>query len=540
MNNISIIFEEELKSFHGELQQIVGEFDMSDNISTGKEEYEQFLSDIKQIFESKANDDSFLSILKNRTQLGLLPKVEKNWGDAIHTRYDHSVGVTAKCIVVCAYLNSKAKDDTLKLAEQEIRELALAAALHDVGHLPVSHAVERAFLSCSEYKKDDVTHEARIIPMLLGGSHPLFKNLFDKISEWNHFDKVHSIRRAAYLISEDETEKYVSKLHEFKYPKKVLQQLLSSEIDMDRLDFILRDAEKLKYAPVTLIRDKILCFIKGLSLRSTYSTRKNIENNVELCIDFDYIPYIFMFLVSRLLMYKNCYFSQEVRAFEGMLTYIVSEFLRYGPKPNSEELMEYFDEFFCYDYLMQRVDFLPDDDKVIKDKESISTQEHIRKLVQAIKENKTNRYKYLYSIDLKNPEEKIKPRLKDELELEFNNHAYINEIKEKIIKSSQNINIRRGEFLIDVFSIKEGEGNFLVSEKHEKIEEDGQGKEIKKIVEEIKLLNDYMNGSNIHRLYTKKRLDFYYKSDLSPQKIDNIKKIIENFFYVVNTKQAIQ
>jgi hypothetical protein len=228
-------------------------------------------------------------------------------------------------------------------------------------------------------------------------------------------------------------------------------------------------------------------------------------------------------------MYKDCYFSPEVRAFEGLLTYIVSEFLLYGPKLNSEELIEYADEKFCEEYLEKRVDFLPYIDKKIENSSNITSREHINKQIQAINENKTNRYKLLYSIDLKNPKEEdgknLIPRLKDELEININNHAYINDIKNRIINSSfealgmGNV-FRRGEFLIDVFSIKEGEGNLLVRE----IDKPNNK-------EKIKLLKEYMNGSNIHRLYTKKRLDFYHKSDLSPKRREIIKQQIINFFY---------
>ena len=521
MAGIKNTFIEELNSFYQKLQQIVGEFNMNINISENEDRYNSFLSDIQQIFEPS---NLVVDILKGRIQLGLLPRIKEEWKDATHTRYEHSIGVTTKCIVVFAYLNSKIKDNIPKLTEQDIRELALAAALHDVGHLPVSHAVERAFL-CSEYKKEEVTHESRIIPMFLGENHPLFKDLFEKISKWNNFENDSQLR-VAYLISDDETKKYI-KSPEFKYPKRVIQQLLSSEIDMDRLDFILRDAQALKYTPVTLIEDKILYYIKGLSLRSTYQTSKNIENNTELCIDSNYIENIFIFLVCRLLMYKDCYFSPEVRAFEGLLTYIVSEFLLYGPKLNSEELIEYTDEMFCKGYLEKRIEFLPANGSSIDRDNGITSQEHIRKQIQAINENKTNRYKLLYSIDLKNPSKedsrKLIPRLKDELEIKINNHTYINDIKNRLIKeSSKSLKERmfkRGEFLIDVFSIKEGEGNLLVSEI------DQQKKE------EVKLLKDYMNGSNIHRLYTKKRLDFYHKSDLSPERVKILKEQIINFFY---------
>ena len=61
--------------------------------------------DIAKVFETNP-----LSTLKGREQLGLLRCVKNEWSEVKHTRHGHSMGVAAKCIVVCDYLNFITKE----------------------------------------------------------------------------------------------------------------------------------------------------------------------------------------------------------------------------------------------------------------------------------------------------------------------------------------------------------------------------------------------------------------------------------------------
>jgi HD superfamily phosphohydrolase len=470
--------------------------------------------DIAQVFETKP-----LKTLIGREQLGLLHCVKKEWNEVNHTRYQHSMGVAAKCIVVCDYLNFKTSDKDLKFTTQDAKELALAAALHDCGHLPISHAVERAFLS-SKFEKSDVTHEARIIPLLL---HPnqYFEDLQNLIKRWTEekkdFDN-DSLYRVAAIISTEKAEKYIKGRTDL-YPKRAVTQLLSSDIDLDRLDYIIRDAEALKYEPVELITDKLFKFIGNLSLVKAKTLHKGFENDIELCVNIEEekdLQYIFNLLVSRVLLYKYCYFSPEVRSFEAVLTYLISDFLERDIAIEPLKLIAMSDKQFIGNeseniqgYIEELLKYIPDE----KDKTHFQN-----KYVNVLKKDKTERFKYWYFIDT---EEIANPRLAKELEENLNKHSYIDILKKTIIEESKKENpanpkretIEREDLLFDVFALKTGGGNLLVSEK---------GK--------LKTLNKYMNGSNMHRLCTETRLDIYHKSDIGDKKKEYIRNLINKYY----------
>ena len=132
-------------------------------------------------------------------QLGLSCYV---YPGAMHTRFQHSVGATYLMQNALNVLESKG----LQLNSDE-RTAALAAILlHDVGHGPFSHTLEHVFFN--DVSHEDISEEfMRIINQDLGG----------KISE-------------GIAVFNDS------------HPKKILHNLVSSQLDMDRLDYLNRDS----------------------------------------------------------------------------------------------------------------------------------------------------------------------------------------------------------------------------------------------------------------------------------------------------------
>lgn len=508
--NSSIIeneFIKELKSFRFNLNSALGI-----EIPTVIED--AIKDDIAQVFATKP-----LITLQGREQLGLLHCVKKEWSDVNHTRYQHSMGVTAKCIVVCDYLNSKTTDTQLKFTNQDVKELALAAALHDCGHLPISHAVERAFLS-SKFSKSDVTHEARIIPLLL---HPneYFEDLQSLIEKWinkgKDFDN-DSLYRVSAIISPEKAKTYIKGRANL-YPKRAISQLLSSDIDLDRLDYIIRDSIALNYEPVKLIVGEILKFVGNLTLAEAKTLHKGFEKDTELCVQIEKekdLQYLFYFLVSRVLLYKYCYFSQKVRSFEAILTYLISDFLERDIAIEPLKLIAMSDKQFIGSesenisgYIEKLLEY------VIDEKDKIHFQ---NKYVNVLKKDKTERFKYwksIYTDEIENP------RLAKELEENLNKHSYIDTVKKTIIEESEKEHnngltkeiIEREDLLFDVFALKTGGGDLLVAEKNK-----------------LKTLSKYMNGSNMHRLCTETRLDIYHKSDIGDKKKEYIENLINKYY----------
>ena len=141
--------------------------------------------------------------LRRIKQLGGTHQVYQS---AEHSRFCHSLGVyfiARKMIfnsAIGAYLN-----DYDKLT------VMCAALLHDIGHGPFSHCFEDAF---------DLNHEAYTIKIINGKTE--VHDLLEK------FDHGFSHR--------------VSSVIEKTHPNKILVQMVSSQLDADRMDYLLRDS----------------------------------------------------------------------------------------------------------------------------------------------------------------------------------------------------------------------------------------------------------------------------------------------------------
>jgi HD superfamily phosphohydrolase len=475
--------------------------DFRELIDVKEGEFEKKIKDnVAELFDTPP-----IQALKNRYQLGLINKVSTKWENVKHTRFEHTVGVVAKCIIVCDLINKNSKNG-LNLNEKDVRELSAAAALHDCGHLPISHAVERAFLSSGNFKKG-VSHEERILPILFS-KNPYSKKLREILLKWPDFNE-HSLLRIGCIISQDMGIEYTKNIKNFVWPKRAIQQLLVSEIDLDRLDYVLRDSTKTNYFSITLIHDKIINYTKNLSLiESNIVGQNNPSDNVELLISSKYLDSIFNLLVSRVLLYKYIYFSEKLRSFEAVLTYLIGIFIEERISLDPLKLIAMSDENFINNYLDEQI-------KYIEKKEY---RTHLKtKYIDVLKKQKAERFKLLFSIHdygIKNP------RFKEDFLKNIKKREYIERIKKRIIDETKDKSeierIERNEILFDIFHIKTGGGDLLVFDEE---------------LAKNRTLKDFMNGSNMHRLCSETRLDVYLKSDLSAIKKTSIKNYIKNFFY---------
>lgn len=144
-------------------------------------------------------DHPYFQRLRRIAQLGLSHLV---YPGALHNRFQHAIGAMHLMQNVVDEL--RLKDH--KITEDEEVGLLLAVLLHDIGHGPFSHALEHSIA-------DGVHHEevsALVMQRLneeFGGKLDLAIRIFNN-----------------------------------QYPKKFLHQLVSSQLDMDRLDYLARDS----------------------------------------------------------------------------------------------------------------------------------------------------------------------------------------------------------------------------------------------------------------------------------------------------------
>ncbi len=212
-------------------------------------------------------DHPYFQRLSRIKQLGLTYLV---YPGAHHTRFHHAVGA--------AYLMKQAlstfKELGVNIQREEERGALIAILLHDIGHGPYSHALEHSFLS--------------------GVSHENVSEIFMRKLN-NQYSGELSL---AIQIFRNQ------------YHKKFLHQLVSSQLDMDRLDYLKRDS-----------------FFTGVS-EGVVSNQRIIKMfdivDDEILIKEKGIYSIEKFIVARRLMYWQVYLHKTVLSAEFLLAKIIS------------------------------------------------------------------------------------------------------------------------------------------------------------------------------------------------------------------------
>ncbi len=186
--------------------------------------------------------DDFFQRLRNIKQLGFSEYV---FPGATHTRFIHSIGVMN--------IASSAFDRLFKkvLFDKDVQRLRetfkLACLLHDVGHAPLSHSTEtvmpklselnipRDFLSKKDQQNDrQATHEDYTIKSIVDSS---FAGSFSLVEKKFGLERKH----IADLITGHTNDSHYFTIAGINYFP-ILHQLVSSELDCDRMDYLLRDS----------------------------------------------------------------------------------------------------------------------------------------------------------------------------------------------------------------------------------------------------------------------------------------------------------
>jgi hypothetical protein len=219
--------------------------------------------------------------LRRIKQLGLTNLV---YPGALHTRFHHALGAMHLMSEAIEVLRSKGHP----ISDEEAQAATVAILLHDIGHGPFSHALEHSIVS-------KISHE-KISELFMKQLNTEFKG---KLS-------------LAIRIFKNE------------YKKKYLHQLVSSQLDVDRLDYLKRDS-----------------FFTGVSEGIVSSDRIIKMMNVvkgELVVELKGIYSVEKFIIARRLMYWQVYLHKAVLSAENLLVNILKR---------AKELAGKNQELFC-------------------------------------------------------------------------------------------------------------------------------------------------------------------------------------------------
>ncbi len=173
--------------------------------------------------ERRVIDTASFQRLRHLKQLGM---GHVTYPNATHTRFAHSVGVLG----IMAKITDIAKH-TLKLDDEKVEDIRLAGLLHDVGHYPYSHLMERV---------DKVQLTEEIVSggtTVQSGQAPYPDH--EQVGEWIVTSQQDMIEA---LGGPDRAARVASLFTRSASADPQLSKLIHSSLDMDRLDYLIRDS----------------------------------------------------------------------------------------------------------------------------------------------------------------------------------------------------------------------------------------------------------------------------------------------------------
>ena len=218
---------------------------------------------------------------------------------ANHTRFEHSLGVYHMAL---KYLEKLLSIPEFRTAfgdiEKNIKLVILAALLHDIGHYPYSHWIEEMVLP-HELKVDK--HEKRALQILNRG-------------------EIRKVIKKIWKLKPKEIAKVIEGSHE----NKLLNSIISSAIDVDKLDYLKRDSVHcgVSYGH-GIDTDRLIT-----SLYFDAGADVNIdENKGKICLTKKGKSVLLSLLSTRNIMYQEVYWHKTVRASEAMFKRFFYRFL---------------------------------------------------------------------------------------------------------------------------------------------------------------------------------------------------------------------
>lgn len=267
--------------------------------------------------------------LRRISQMGLSYLV---YPGAHHTRFHHAIGSVHLMQKAVRVLKFKG----VQISEEEANAVYIAILLHDIGHGPFSHALEGQFIK-------DIAHENISL---------LFMEALN--SEFNG-----QLSLAIEIFKGN-------------YHRKFLHQLISSQLDMDRLDYLKRDSFYTGVAEGTINSERLITML--------------YVKNDNLVVEEKGIYSVESFIVSRRIMYWQVYLHKTALVAEKLLEKILKRakelsllgielpvtktFYNFLNQPNIEwdftsETLKAFSKLDDYDILAAIKEWISNEDKIL-------------------------------------------------------------------------------------------------------------------------------------------------------------------------------
>lgn len=236
----------------------------------------------------KIIEHPYFQRLRRISQMGLSYLV---YPGAQHTRFHHALGGVFLMQKAITTLRMKG----VVINDEEEEALYIAILLHDIGHGPFSHSLEYSFV-------ENMEHE----------------NISIHYMEFLNEEFDHALDLSIQIFKG-------------KYHRKFMHQLISSQLDMDRLDYLKRDSFYSGVAEGNVNSERLISLL-------------NVHND-HLVIDIKGIYSVEKFIVARRLMYWQVYLHKTSLVAENILVKILKrakELIQQGVELSAGNALSYF------------------------------------------------------------------------------------------------------------------------------------------------------------------------------------------------------
>jgi len=242
--------------------------------------------------------DPFFQRLRHVTQTGLAYMV---YPGMTHKRFEHSLGTMYLAKEFSSFIKRNSEVDFL--TTEMISLISIAGLLHDIGHMPFSHTFENVLATLRQVYGEEVIEQGKKTHVIMG----------EKIIS----EELSSVLEKEFSFVGVDPVKFIINVISGKYnteEEKLASLLISSFIDSDRSDYLLRDSyfAGVDYGRFDIERLKrVMLYVDG-----------------NLAILKKATPIVEEFLLARMYMYENVYFHSVVGMYNAIATHGIAKLIR--------------------------------------------------------------------------------------------------------------------------------------------------------------------------------------------------------------------
>lgn len=229
--------------------------------------------------------------------------------NAVHTRFAHCIGTFHVMTLIVEHFEDIFMNLGVPYNQEEIDALLVAALLHDIGHGPYSHNFERL----AENTKKHEEWSTEIIEASESGIRTALEAGFPQYNQERFVKQIKSYIEEDCIAEERKNLSFYT----------IFKSLISSQLDADRLDYLLRDSFN---TGITYGNIDANAIIRGMQVTE-------YANCFYVCITEDTVSYIEQFIFGRYKMYDSVYYN-AYKVFSETLVIKILEYV----KRNADEL----------------------------------------------------------------------------------------------------------------------------------------------------------------------------------------------------------